>query len=106
MQLQAIARSTYAPIPLEEMKQLARAFDILKSDYVEPVDEKKLINDAISGMVAGLDPHSAYFDKKGFKEFPRAPPASSSAWASRSAWKTAWSRSSPRSKARRPSAPA
>jgi carboxyl-terminal processing protease len=69
MQLQAIARSTYAPIPLEEMKQLARAFDILKSDYVEPVDEKKLINDALSGMVSGLDPHSAFFDKKGFKEF-------------------------------------
>ena len=69
MQLQAIARSTYAPIPLEEMKQLARAFDILKSDYVEPVDEKKLINDALNGMVSGLDPHSAFFDKKGFKEF-------------------------------------
>jgi carboxyl-terminal processing protease len=69
MQLQAIARSTYSPIPLEEMKQLARAFDILKSDYVEPVDEKKLISDALTGMVSGLDPHSQYFDKKGFKEF-------------------------------------
>ncbi|HJV69045.1 S41 family peptidase [Ideonella sp.] len=69
MQLTAIARNTYAPIPLEEMQQLARAFDILKSDYVEPVDEKKLINDALSGMVSGLDPHSQYFDKKSFKEF-------------------------------------
>ncbi len=69
MQLTAIARSTYAPIPLEEMQQLARAFDILKSDYVEPVDEKKLINDALAGMVSGLDPHSQYFDKKSFKEF-------------------------------------
>jgi carboxyl-terminal processing protease len=69
MQLTAIARNTYAPIPLEEMQQLARAFDILKSDYVEPVDEKKLINDALAGMVSGLDPHSQYFDKKSFKEF-------------------------------------
>ena len=69
MQLTAIARNTYSPIPLEEMQQLARAFDILKSDYVEPVDEKKLINDALSGMVSGLDPHSQYFDKKSFKEF-------------------------------------
>jgi len=69
MQLTAIARNTYGPIPLEEMQQLARAFDILKSDYVEPVDEKKLINDALSGMVSGLDPHSQYFDKKSFKEF-------------------------------------
>jgi len=36
---------------------------------VEPVDEKKLITDAISGMVASLDPHSVYFDKKSYKEF-------------------------------------
>jgi carboxyl-terminal processing protease len=42
---------------------------MVKSDYVEPVDEKKLITDAIGGMVAGLDPHSQYFDKKTFKEF-------------------------------------
>jgi carboxyl-terminal processing protease len=42
---------------------------MVKSDYVEPVDEKKLIGDAIGGMVAGLDPHSQYFDKKTFKEF-------------------------------------
>src|SRR5688572_11996816 len=42
---------------------------MVKTDYVEPVDEKKLITDAISGMVAGLDPHSQYFDKKSFKEF-------------------------------------
>jgi carboxyl-terminal processing protease len=36
---------------------------------VEPVDEKKLITEAISGMVASLDPHSQYFDKKSYKEF-------------------------------------
>ena len=69
MQLQAIARSTLAPLPLEELQQLAAVFGMVKSDYVEPVDEKKLITDAISGMVAGLDPHSQYFDKKTFKEF-------------------------------------
>jgi carboxyl-terminal processing protease len=56
-------------LPLEEMQQLAAVFGIVKSDYVEPVDEKKLINDAISGMVSGLDPHSQFFDKKSFKEF-------------------------------------
>ncbi len=55
--------------PLEELQQLAAVFGMVKSDYVEPVDEKKLISDAISGMVAGLDPHSQYFDKKSFKEF-------------------------------------
>jgi carboxyl-terminal processing protease len=68
-QFQAIARSAAAPLPLEELQQLAAVFGMVKSDYVEPVDEKKLINDAIAGMVAGLDPHSQYFDKKALKEF-------------------------------------
>jgi carboxyl-terminal processing protease len=69
MQLQATARSTLGPLPLEEMQQLAAVFGIVKNDYVEAVDEKKLISDAIGGMVAGLDPHSQYFDKKSYKEF-------------------------------------
>ena len=69
VQLQAVARAGLAPLPLEELQQLAAVFGMVKSDYVEPVDEKKLITDAISGMVASLDPHSVYFDKKSFKEF-------------------------------------
>lgn len=69
MQLQAFARGSLAPLPLEELQQLASVFGLVKVEYVEPVDEKKLITDAISGMVAGLDPHSQYFDKKSFKEF-------------------------------------
>jgi carboxyl-terminal processing protease len=69
MQLTAFARNTLAPLPLDELQQLAAVFGMVKSDYVEAVDEKKLITDAISGMVAGLDPHSQYFDKKSFKEF-------------------------------------
>ena len=69
MQLQAVARNALAPLPLEEVQQLAAVFDRVKSEYVEPVDEKKLISDAIAGMVAGLDPHSQYFDKKSFREF-------------------------------------
>jgi len=67
--LQTVARGSLAPLPLEELQQLAAVFGMVKSDYVEPVDEKKLITDAISGMVASLDPHSQYFDKKTFKEF-------------------------------------
>ena len=69
MQLSAIARAPSAALPLEELQQLAAVFGMVKSDYVEPVDEKKLITDAIAGMVGGLDPHSQYFDKKTFKEF-------------------------------------
>ena len=69
VQLQATARGALAPLPLEELQQLAAVFGMVKSDYVEPVDDKKLISEAISGMVASLDPHSQYFDKKSFKEF-------------------------------------
>jgi len=67
--LQTVARGSMTPMPLEELQQMAAVFGMVKSDYVEPVDEKKLIGDAIAGMVAGLDPHSQYFDKKSFKEF-------------------------------------
>ena len=69
VQLTAVARAGLAPMPLEELQQLAAVFGMVKSEYVEPVDEKKLISDAISGMVASLDPHSAYYDKKSYKEF-------------------------------------
>ena len=72
MQLQATARNGVAQLPLEELQQMAAVFGMIKTDYVEPVDEKKLIGDAITGMVAGLDPHSQYFDKKTFKEFREA----------------------------------
>jgi len=67
--LQTVARGSMVPLPLEELQQLASVFGMIKSDYVEPVDDKKLITDAISGMVSSLDPHSQYFDKKSFKEF-------------------------------------
>ncbi|MFM7505535.1 MAG: S41 family peptidase [Rubrivivax sp.] len=69
MQISAVARNALAPLPVAELQQLAAVFDRIKAEYVEPVDEKKLISDAISGMVSGLDPHSQYFDQKTFKEF-------------------------------------
>jgi len=43
-------------------------FGRIKSDYVEPVDDKKLISQAIAGMLAGLDPHSSYLDKEAYRE--------------------------------------
>ncbi|TXH12658.1 MAG: PDZ domain-containing protein, partial [Gammaproteobacteria bacterium] len=69
LQFQATARNAAPQLPLEELQQLAAVFGMVKTDYVEAVDEKKLISDAIGGMVAGLDPHSQYFDKTTFKEF-------------------------------------
>ena len=67
--VQSIAQRSLAPLPLDELQQLAAVFGMIKTDYVEPVDEKKLISEAISGMVTSLDPHSQYFDKKSYKEF-------------------------------------
>jgi carboxyl-terminal processing protease len=70
MQFDAIAQKNVAasPLPVDELRQLADVFGLIKSDYVEPVEDKKLLTEAISGMVASLDPHSAYLDKKAFKE--------------------------------------
>ena len=50
--LQTVARGGLAPLPLEELQQLAAVFGMIKSDYVEPVDEKKLITEAIAGWRA------------------------------------------------------
>lgn len=68
MQFDASAQRASSSLPLEELRQLADVFGLIKTDYVEPVEDKKLLTEAISGMVASLDPHSAYLDKKAFKE--------------------------------------
>ncbi len=69
MQFDALAqRNAGAPLPVEELRTLADVFGLIKSDYVEPVEDRKLLTEAISGMVASLDPHSAFLDKKAFKE--------------------------------------
>ncbi|GGY93461.1 S41 family peptidase [Pseudoduganella plicata] len=67
-QFSAIAQKAGAPLPLEELRQLSDVFGLIKTDYVESVDDRKLVRDAISGMVASLDPHSVYLDKKAFRE--------------------------------------
>ena len=69
IQFSAIAqKSAGAPLPLAELRQFSDVFGLIKSDYVEPVPDKKLVTDAITGMVAALDPHSVYLDKKAFKD--------------------------------------
>ena len=62
------ATTTKAPLPIEELRAFTEVFGRVKSDYVEPVDDKKLITEAINGMLTGLDPHSAYLDQEAFKE--------------------------------------
>jgi carboxyl-terminal processing protease len=61
-------KDTLPPLPVEELRAFSEVFGRIKSDYVEPVSDKKLITEAINGMLSGLDPHSAYLDAEGFKE--------------------------------------
>ena len=81
--------SVVGTIPMEELRTFSDVFARIKNDYVESVDDKTLLENAIRGMLSGLDPHSAYLDKEEFKDFRSVPPASSVAWASRSAWRMA-----------------
>jgi len=69
LQFSALAQKPgEAPLPLDELRQLSDVYGLIKTDYVEPVEDKKLLSQAISGMVASLDPHSVYLDKKAFRE--------------------------------------
>ena len=68
VQFSAMAQKTSSPLPIEQLRQLSDVFGLIKTDYVEPVDDEKLISEAIAGMVSSLDPHSVYLDKKAFKE--------------------------------------
>lgn len=61
-------KEAVAPLPVEELRTFAEVYGRIKADYVEPVSDKKLITDAINGMVSGLDPHSGYLDADAFKE--------------------------------------
>ena len=69
LNFQAIAdRATRAPLPLEELRAFTEVFGAIKKHYVENVEDKKLITEAINGMLTGLDPHSSYLDADAFKE--------------------------------------
>ncbi|MEI7531678.1 MAG: S41 family peptidase [Betaproteobacteria bacterium] len=57
-----------ATLPLEELRLFSSVFGSIKRDYVEPVEDKKLLTDAVKGMVSSLDPHSAFLDAKDFSE--------------------------------------
>lgn len=56
------------PLPVEELRAFTEVFGHIKSNYVEPVSDKKLFTEAINGMLNGLDPHSAYLDADAFKD--------------------------------------
>jgi carboxyl-terminal processing protease len=69
LNFQAVAqRAGMSTLPIEELRAFTEVFGAIKSNYVEPVEDKKLITEAITGMLTGLDPHSAYLDQEAFKE--------------------------------------
>ncbi|KTD67508.1 S41 family peptidase [Legionella shakespearei] len=55
-------------IPLEDVQRFSNAIGEIKKYYVKPVDDKELFDNAIRGMLGGLDPHSSYLNEEEFKE--------------------------------------
>lgn len=51
-------------LPLAELKEFTHVLDQVKKNYVDNVPDDKLFENAIRGMLDGLDPHSAYLDKE------------------------------------------
>jgi carboxyl-terminal processing protease len=62
-------REPTLPVPVEDLKMFSEVYSRIKTEYVEPVPDKKLIKEAIAGMVQGLDPHSTFLDAEAMKEF-------------------------------------
>ncbi len=55
-------------LPLDDLRNFVEVLNKVKADYVEPVDDKTLLENAMRGMLSGLDPHSGYLDKEEFKD--------------------------------------
>ncbi|MCK4834642.1 MAG: S41 family peptidase [Gammaproteobacteria bacterium] len=55
-------------LPLNELRNFSDIFARVKTDYVEVVDDKTLLENAIRGMLSGLDPHSTYLNSDEYKE--------------------------------------
>ena len=60
--------SSAQSIPLEDIRSLSEVFGKVKQHYVEDIEDKELLENAIRGLLSGLDPHSAYLDKDAFTE--------------------------------------
>ena len=61
-------KETPQGLPIEELRTFAEVYSAIKQGYVEPVEDKKMIANAISGMLGNLDPHSTYLDADAFKD--------------------------------------
>ena len=61
-------RNSEGTLPLEDLRTFTEVFAKIKNDFVEPVEDKSLLENAIRGMLAGLDPHSAYLVPNDYQE--------------------------------------
>ena len=61
-------RNDSTTLPLEDLRTFTEVFAKIKSDYVESVEDKTLLENAIRGMLTGLDPHSAYLVPKDYQD--------------------------------------
>jgi carboxyl-terminal processing protease len=69
LQLPAFAeKDAKVGLPIEDLRTFAEVYSAIKQGYVEPVEDKKMIANAIAGMLGNLDPHSAYLDADSFKD--------------------------------------
>ncbi|MCK6389520.1 MAG: S41 family peptidase [Azonexus sp.] len=69
LNLPAFAEKDVQPgLPIEELRTFAEVYSAIKQGYVEPVEDKKMIANAISGLLSNLDPHSTYLDADAFKD--------------------------------------
>jgi carboxyl-terminal processing protease len=69
LNISAWAEKNLSPkLPIDDLRVFAEVFGKVKSDYVEPVEDKKLINEALTGMLQGLDPHSTFMDADAYKD--------------------------------------
>lgn len=59
-------------LPLEELRTFTRVYDHVRNGYVDEVSDAQLLEYAIKGMIAELDPHSAYLDKEAYTELQAA----------------------------------
>ena len=55
-------------LPIQSLKTMAEVYGQIKANYVSTSEDSKLLENAIKGMVSGLDPHSEYMDKKGYAD--------------------------------------
>ena len=64
----ALAQEAKKPLPLQEIRQFTDVYGAVKAFYVDPTKDEKLLENALAGMLNGLDPHSAYLDQEAFED--------------------------------------